>query len=273
MRFYTGGITAASFFFVALLATTASAGTIQSSGPAYQLRIATDSMLLNDPTSSLAHKSAVWKTPYEILVLRSMPVFLLENKSTGDFNITNLSIDINEKGYVFDTVTLLDGPNGLNPTVVSPTDLVYGGGTTKVANFSFASRTLKAGESFMFSLRIVPDAGFPPSATDFRNILWDPNSSDRSKNALVNVKFDNADLPTASLFSYPFATKQFGLPGDGTKGRSIRFPGMSHNSTDVGLYEFTQTPEPDSFLLASICLSALLFCVRRGKPQMAALRS
>jgi len=275
MRIFIGGLLAASFLLAALLASPARAITILPDSPAYELRVSTEAALLVDPASSLAHMKAVWKTTSELRVLRSMPVFRLENTSTGDFDITELSIDINELGFMFDTVDLLDGPTGFLPfvSVLTPTDLIFGGDTSSVVNFSFLSQPLKAGESFLFSLRIVPDV-VTSTLPDYRDILW--NGGVQSDNALVQVSFVGIDLPEVPLFNYPFAAAIFDSPSDNTGGESMRFDGMMPHGTDVGLYEFAQTsvvPEPNSFFLASIGLGALLLLVRRGEPRAAISRA
>ena len=275
MRIFIGGLLAASFLLAALLASPARAITILPDSPAYELRVSTEAALLVDPASSLAHMKAVWKTTSELRVLRSMPVFRLENTSTGDFDITELSIDINELGFMFDTVDLLDGPTGFLPfvSVLTPTDLIFGGDTSSVVNFSFLSQPLKAGESFLFSLRIVPDV-VTSTLPDYRDILW--NGGVQSDNALVQVSFVGIDLPEVPLFNYPFAAAIFDSPSDSTGGESMRLEGMMPHGTDVGLYEFAQTsvvPEPNSLFLAFIGLGALLLLVRRGEPRAAISRA
>jgi hypothetical protein len=137
----------------------------------YELRIAEDQKVVQNPNDMMAQMMAGWRTQHELLAARDMPFFQLLNTSTEasamlvNFKLTLINPQNNNN---FDALTSFITSPGITYSVVSPGD-GQGGLRSDVIELNFTG--FSPGKFVQFRADIDCDTGNINMFCDYRTVL------------------------------------------------------------------------------------------------------
>jgi hypothetical protein len=170
------------------------------------------------------------------------PTFTFVNTSTAGEQITDLSIQIGDASYHFDTVGPADASESLTgATLLSPDRINNNwwqiGGRSDVLAWSFAD--FDAGETLIFTGEMDLDLSFG-NTVDARRVLFNNDFPFGDPNATVTAAFSDGSVASLTLPDGPSAGSYFFTSGPGTGGSS-------------------SVPEPSGFALLGVGLMGLVW--------------